>query len=263
MKYASGIWGNSRICVDTLPSPAFYFTAGMHYPQGRATRRAGRPQLAVFTTAVLMVVLGIGCSDDGGLPEEATARYLAAQQLYANGELGTAEERFRDISREFPEFSQARLMHAKTLIVSDRPAEAEPILTDLLAEQTSYREAELWLIRIFLQQDRLGEAAERLDALLAVDPQDPRLLHQRAIVFRREGELSEALDYLRRASSYREAFARVFLDLGSLYYQFGLPEEAAESLDDSLLLMPPDSILRQPVESLLGRIKENATGGAQ
>ena len=92
-------------------------------------------------------------------------------------------------------------------------------------------------------------------ALLGFDSQDQRLLYLMAQVKTDQGKLQDAITFLEKAGATEEELARVHIDLGRLYYRFGLDDRAHKELTRVLLLLPPASPLQKPVTDLLARIK--------
>ncbi len=218
-------------------------------------KRNGSVRIRALTAAVFLV-LTAGCR--WRTPDEETVGlYLKAKRSYEAGDLAEAKTLFLRITGESTRFYQARFMLGKTLFFLGEYGEAERQLNRTLRLRPDYREAELYLIRLLMYTGRHEEANARLRRLLAVDSADPRLLYIQATVFHREERLAEALEYLKKSALYGEEFARVFLDLGRLYYLFGREEDAARHLETSLALLPEGSVLARPVEELYSRIRDN------
>ncbi len=196
----------------------------------------------------------VSCSP-AQVPQEALKQYLAAEDFYVRGQVEAALAILSKVVGTHPQFSQARFMQAKCLYLLNRPREAETALTALVRDVPRYHEAQIWLARIQIQQGELIPAEKVLSELLSFDSQDARLLYLMAQVKTEQGKLQDAITYLEKAGATEEELARVHIDLGRLYYRFGLDDRAHEELTRVLLLLPPASPLQRPVTDLLSRIK--------
>lgn len=174
------------------------------------------------------------------------------------GQVEAALAVFSRVTQQNPRFSQARFMKAKSLYLLNRPTEAEKELKALVGQTPRYHEAQIWLARIMAQQGQTAEAEDLVAGLLSLDSQDARLLYIMAQVKTDQGKLQDAIVYLEKAGATEEELARVHLDLGSLYYRFGLDDKARAELDRVLLLLPATSPLQKPVTDLLSRIKQRS-----
>lgn len=213
----------------------------------------------IFLTLIFPILIIAGCRDDG-VSDETLKGYLEAKSIYIEGDLEKAESLFRVVTDTSPEFIQARFMLAKTHFFLGKPEEAKTMLTKLVNKNPDYKEAELFLIRILIQNDELDIAKNRIDRLLTLDSGDPRLLYQRAMIFQREEDITSALEYLKKAALFGEEYARVYLDLGRVYYVYQSDEHALRELGKCLVLLDDNSPLRHPVENLTERIIEEGGG---
>jgi tetratricopeptide (TPR) repeat protein len=203
---------------------------------------------------MLLVLLCSSCSPRE-VPPDAIKQYLQAEDFYVRGQVEAALAVFSKVSRQYPEFPQARFMQAKSLYLLNRTPEAKIELVDLVRRVPRYHEAQIWLARIEVQQGDLEAAEKRLAGLLSFDSQDARLLYLMAQVKIDQGRLQDAITYLEKAGASEEEIARVHLDLGRLYYRFGLDDRAHRELTHVLVLLPPTSPLQKPVSDLLTRMK--------
>lgn len=211
-----------------------------------------------FITAlvyILPVLLLAGCRN-GKISEEAVALYLKAKEYYTQGDLDQAESSFREAAAVSDDFYQAEFMLGKTLYFTDKKEEAEELFTRLLRRLPEYREAELFYIRTCMESGKTGEAVRRTEKLLAFDSADPRLLYLRAQLYQLEEDLSASIDYFNKAALFGEEFARVFLDLGRIYYIFGMFEKAEDNVRKSLFLLHEENPLKTPVRKLLVKMEE-------
>jgi tetratricopeptide (TPR) repeat protein len=224
-------------------------------------RRRNRPErsdtlrgfLSILGVLIAIPLL-VTCSSPQ-VPQDVLKQYLQAEDFYVRGQVEAALAIFSKVAKRHPEFSQARFMEAKSLYLLSRPREAEAVLGDLVRRVPRYHEAQIWLARIEVQQGELDKAEKLLGELLSFDSQDARLLYLMAQVKTDQGKLQDAITYLEKAGATEEELARVHIDLGRLYYRFGLDDRAHKELARVLLLLPPASPLQKPVTDLLTRIK--------
>jgi len=218
-----------------------------------AHRTSVRVPLLFSAIYLLLLLLILGCAPKPP-SQEAVKQYMQAEDFYVRGQVEAAAAIFSRVARENPGFPQAAFMHAKSLYLLNRSEEAEKILADLVTRTPRYNEGRIWLARIWLQQDKTAQAEKLLKDLLGYDSQDARLLYLMARVKSEQGHLPDAIVYLRKAAATEEEMARIHVDLGRLYYRFGLDDEAGGELSRALLLLPPNSALLKPVRELLARI---------
>ncbi len=190
-----------------------------------------------------------------GIPQEALSQYMQGEDFYVRGQIEAGLAIFSRVARQQPRFYQARFMQGKSLYMLNRPAEAEQVLDDLLRREPRYHEASIWLARIEIQRGETAAAEKGLVDLLSYDSQDARLLYLLALVKTDQGRLQEALTLLERAGATEEDLAQVHLELGRLYYRFGLNDKAHEELARVLLFLPPTSPLHRAVGELLSQVK--------
>lgn len=210
-----------------------------------------------ISTGIVAAVAGVlllnACSPSEP-PEAAVRRYMKGEDFYLKGQLEAAEAIFHRLAASYSAFYQSRFMDAKALYLLRRSGEAERTLEELVKDYPRYHEAGIWLARIEVERGEFDLADKRLSELLSYDSLDPRLLYLMAEVRRRRGNLNESITYLKKAASYEEEMARVHLDLGRLYYRFGLDVKARTEFDRVLFLLPSQSPLRRPVNVLLSQI---------
>ena len=207
---------------------------------------------AIVSVPVSMLLLG--CSFPR-VPEAALKQYMQGEDFYVRGQVEAALAIFSRVSQQQPSFYQARFMQGKSLYFLNRPKEAETVLAELVRREPRYHEAQIWLARIEVQQGETVDAEKRLADLLSYDSQDSRLLYLMAIVKSDQGKLQDAMTYLERAGATEEELARVHIELGRLYYRFGLNDKAHAELSRVLLLLPSTSPLQRSVTELLTQIR--------
>jgi tetratricopeptide (TPR) repeat protein len=209
---------------------------------------------SILLGALLASLLLAACAP-AKVPQDALKQYLQAEDFYVRGQVEAALAIFSKVARQNPQFSQARFMEGKSLYLLNKPKEAESVFVQLVRREPRYHEAQIWLARIEVQQGETEKAEKLLTELLGYDSQDERLLYLMGQVKTDQGKLQDAITYLEKAGATEEELARVHIDLGRLYYRFGLEDRAHKELTRVLLLLPPTSPLQKPVTDLLMRIK--------
>ncbi len=188
------------------------------------------------------------------ISEDETAAYLEAKKAYETGDLKHAEENLRQLIPRAPRFYQAHLLLAKSLFYQNKVEEADSVLSGLLKKEPRYREAELLFIRVLIRQEKYEDAEDSVKRLLAYDSSDPRLLYAQALLSDYRNDTADSLFFLKKAALFAEEFARVFIDLGRIYYLYGQDEEANRHLSTAIHLIPEESPLHNPVMQILATI---------
>jgi predicted Zn-dependent protease len=192
------------------------------------------------------------------VPEELLIAYARAKETYLRGDLPGAERELSALLTRRRGFHQAEFLLGKVYYFEGKLSEAQRTFTDLLKRNARYNEAELWLVRIALQQGDAQHAERKLEELLSYDPNDPRLLYLMGSLYQAKGDVKNALELYQRAAALGEELAKAHLESARLYYQFNLPERALKELRLCASLLSEDSLLREPVASLMQTLSKEA-----
>ncbi len=220
----------------------------------RRTRRLRLMRLAILLFGPLAA---LSCAQ-APLPEELLVAYAKAKETYFRGDLAGAERELSALLARRKDFHQAELLLGKVYYFEGKLSEAQRTVAGLLKRNARYREAELWLVRIAQSQGEVQRAEQELEELLAYDPNDPRLLFLMGSVHQAKGDVRSALELYQRAAAYGEELAKAHLESARLYYQFNLPERALKELRLCESLLSEDSLLREPVASLMQILSKEA-----
>lgn len=157
-----------------------------------------------------------------------------AQRAERSGDLVAARSAYRDILEKHPEYVPALHRLGVVLVRLEQSAEAidhlqkaanlEPPTSELLGD-LGYAQ--------FLHGD-LASAEKTLERALTLNPTDPRLLNNQALVVGFLGRESESLELFRRAGSEADAMN----NLGFIYAQRGELHKAKEHYVRALDLQP-------------------------
>ena len=203
----------------------------------------------------LIWVVFASCSRSPEFNEGTVQDYLAAKKLYTTGDLQKAEVKLQRLTVDSPYFYQGRFLLAKTYYYQKKTAMASEVLQRLLQDEPAHRDAELLYIRLLLGQDKIREAESRIDNLLSYDSEDPRLLYLKALTSQSREKTADTLHYLKQASLFAEEFARVYVDLGRIYYIYDRRRDAEKHISTALHLLPENSFMYRPVSELLKKIQ--------
>ena len=181
--------------------------------------------------------------------------YLNAKKAYLNRDFKRAEASFLKLSQKKHTFYQARFMLGKTYYLSGSFEKAAEVFTQLIADYPLYYEAELWLARTELSLARKDAAEARIKRLLSINSGDSRLLVLLARINKENNDIQSALANLQEAVLYEEEAAYTHLELGKIFYQFGMNDKAAKELEICLLMLSDDNIMKKAVTELITKIK--------
>jgi predicted Zn-dependent protease len=207
----------------------------------------------------IFVLLYMGCG-----PSEITLDtlepglvkdYMSAKKAYLNRNLKQALTGFRNLSQKQPLFFQARFMWGKTSYLTGNFEEAENVLKELLADYPLYYEAGLWLARTELSLGKKHEAETRIKNMLSVNSDDARLLILLAKINKENKDIQGALANLNQAVFYEEEVAATHLELGKIFYQFGMSDKALKELEICMLMLSENNIMKKSVGELINKIK--------
>jgi len=219
--------------------------------------RARLLRLIRFTILLFGSLAAISCVP-AAVPEELLIAYAKAKDTYLRGDLPGAERELSALLARRRGFHQAEFLLGKVYYFEGKLSEAQRTFAGLLKRNARYNEAELWLVRIALQQGDVQRAEKNLEELLSYDPNDPRLLYLMGSLHQAKGDVKNALEFYQRAAAFGEELAKAHLESARLYYQFNLPERALKELRLCASLISEDSLLREPVASLMQILSKEA-----
>jgi tetratricopeptide (TPR) repeat protein len=210
-----------------------------------------------FTILLPVSLTALSCVP-ARLPEQLLVAYTKAKETYLRGDLAGAERELSSVLARRRDFHQAEFLLGKVLYFQNKLTEAERVFTALLKGNPRYNEAQLWLVRIALARGDTRRAEQKLEELLSFDPNDPRLLYLMGSIAQARDDVKKALEFYQRAAAFGEELAKAHLESARLYYQFNLPERALEELRICATLISENSLLREPVTSLMQIISKEA-----
>ncbi|MDA3811114.1 MAG: hypothetical protein PF518_12400 [Spirochaetaceae bacterium] len=204
----------------------------------------------------MLVILFFSCSSKD-IPQEVLADYLIAKKSYESGEVKKANGIFKEISDNYSSFYQARFMYGKTEYFLENMEKSMEIFLEIKNDKTDFFDAAFWYGRLLLQTGNTDLAESEFLRLLSLNSQDPRIMYQLALIKTEKNDISSALDYLKKASLFKEEYAQVFLQEGKIFYSFDLYDKSIDSLNNSLALLPEQNILRPAIITLIEKVKND------
>ena len=117
-------------------------------------------------------------------------------------------------------------------------------------------------VRNLLTAGQLQPAAQLLDDLLAINPENPGLLHALATLRAAQWRNDDAISTLQQAITLHPDNAGLYYELGLQYLELGLTAEALEYHRRAAELAPDRPEFKQPLAALLLRLGEFDQAGA-
>jgi tetratricopeptide (TPR) repeat protein len=157
-------------------------------------------------------------------------------ELHAQGQLGRAEELYREITRRDPRNVQAWRLLGVIALQTGQPARAAEALQKALALDPAFAQAHNDLGTALYMLGRLDDALACHDRALALDPGDPGAACNRGNVLSALGRHEEAVASFDRAISAKPDYPEAFCNRGHALRALGRPVEALASYDRAIAL---------------------------
>jgi len=197
--------------------------------------------------SLLTLVALLSCGESGSAVPQ---KYVEAKLLYAQGRIDEAVRDLEALVAQAGSFAPARLLYGRALYFQGDYDRAGTVLTALRGDHPESVEASLWLVRTLVSKDRPAEAEQLLVRLLAVNPDDPRLAYQMALIRVNRNDLPGALGFLRAAATADEDLALIHYEAARVSFQLHDGPTARAELAQALGFLSPGSLLREPIERL-------------
>ena len=169
---------------------------------------------------------------------DAASRMAAGQAALEGGNLGKAEQEYRDAVALDPKSARARFGLGNVYVRLDRLSEAEQAFKAATAIDPQMAAAQANLGVVYYQLGQLGQAATALQDALRVEPDDPSTLYLLAAVRLQESNLAEAEKLLVQARDRKPDLPEVYYGLGVLYRLKGQKDDAIQAFEKFLSLGP-------------------------
>jgi protein O-GlcNAc transferase len=147
-------------------------------------------------------------------PQAGAPQVNRGNVLLDMGEGAKAEAVFAKLARSDPRNAELQRQLGRALQKQGKIDQAMVRWRQAVALKKTFVEAWLDLVGAFNEQHRQSQAHDVVDKALAANPDHPKLLEARAILFRRAGEL-------RKAEAYLMELLPRFPDAGWILYQLG------------------------------------------
>jgi len=202
----------------------------------------------LFSRVVSLMVLLVACADS---PERSAVNpaYLAAKVLYSQGKIDEAAKALEALLARDGSMAPARLLYGRALYFQRDYPRAKRVLEALQTDHPESVEASLWLVRTLMQLHSF-EAESLLARLLAVNPDDPRLAYQMALIREQKNDLPGARGFLLSAAAADEDLALVHFEAARVAFQLHNAGVAQAEITRALGFLDPSSLLRKPLERL-------------
>ncbi len=199
--------------------------------------------------------------------DESTENYWAlfyAGYLYARRQdLDKALEMYARIpvtSELYPDALESR---ALTLDEMGRVDEAVSLLESYLQEEPDADDVKYTLIGIYSRAKQYRKAMEAIDAILAVRPEEPRAIVQKAFVLDETGRTDDAVALLKEKIRTRKDHIRFYEALALILADSGKVQEAIGVLQDALKVDPENISLRFSLGTYYSRLEMHDEAIAQ
>ncbi len=185
---------------------------------------------------------------------QAQARLLVEQGLPA-----AAEESYRAAIANRPDDAQLKLdlaaLYAESL---KKPGQAVSLLREVVRLRPEMVEAQLQLGMALSMDGRTEEAGRVLDDALRREPNNPRVLHARALAHLKQGQAEKALELLDRALAQRKDYAAAVVARGDALQALGRGEQALEAYRRAIAMAPGSSLPHALMAQTLAHLKRPA-----
>ncbi len=233
----------------------------------------------IGSSSVLLVLL------QGLLSSAARNEFAAGGRAFEQHNYEQAQQHFRQVTGLAPEWARGWKALGVTLVLQNNVEAAEPALRKACELSPSEPDACYYLARALYARDRFVAALQVLQPLLAADPEPARIEEaiaqakeglgnsdeaegwyrkavgrdprRRALSFGRfllrEGRLSEALPWLKRAVQYEPESEAAHFALGRAYLEARSLDQAISELRQAVRLQPQDEAARRLLQKALSR----------
>jgi len=169
---------------------------------------------------------------------DAASHIAAGQAALESGDVGKAEQEYRDAVALDPKSARAPFGLGNVYVRLNRLPEAEQAFKAAIANDPKMAGARANLGVVYYQLGQLGQAATALQEALRIEPDDPSTLYLLAAVRLQENNLAEAEKLLVQARDRKPDLPEVYYGLGVLYRLKGQKDDAIQAFEKFLSLGP-------------------------
>lgn len=192
---------------------------------------------AALAAMLLVVVLSGACAGGGPQPTERADgplhHYQLARVYFEQGRIDNALEQIEISLEKDDTLPQTHFFKGYVFYNLERWEEAEPAFRKALEIHPNYTDARSFLADTLSRLGRHEEALTELAGALK-DPSypNPEKIHlNRAMVFKRLGRLSEAVESLQAAVAESPRYYRAHYEMARLYEEIRRPEDALRAFE--------------------------------
>ena len=169
---------------------------------------------------------------------DAASHIAAGQAALQAGNLGKAEQEYRDAVTLDPKSARGQFGLGNVYVRLNRLPEAEQAFKAAIASDSKMAAAQANLGVVYYQLGQLAQAATALQEALRIEPDDPSTLYLLAAVRLQENNLAEAEKLLVQARERKPDLPEVYYGLGVLYRLKGQKDDAIQAFEKFLSLGP-------------------------
>jgi tetratricopeptide (TPR) repeat protein len=198
-----------------------------------------------FLSTLIAVLLLAG-------PLAGAASVTKGRELYLSGDFEKAKAALQQALKANPSSNEARLWLGYTLLALEQHEEAIRLLEKLRPRMSSDEEYLFSVSEAYTRESR--NLAQRL---MRLGQRSARAQQHLAYRYHAEGNLKQAIESFRRATSLRPDLPGLHLDLAGILWEQEMYEEAAAELRKELTLNPHDFLANLRIGQYLLREKKD------
>ena len=188
------------------------------------------------------------------LDSDHSAIFAKAKTAWVAGRTAETRELLKTVVKASPGFVPAVFLAGKAAFFSKDYVRAAELLENTRRLQPSNLEAIIWLAQTRLQIDKDAEAESMVSEALAANPDEPRLSFLMATIYEKKDNLAGALGFLQAAERLEEDLGLIYLESARLRWRLGQNLEARLRLEKAKSILPVNSSLTAPVDTLLEKL---------
>ncbi len=160
------------------------------------------------------------------------------RQYHQAGDLGRAEEAYRQVLRDNGAHADARYLLAAVCHGQGKLDEAAALYREVLRDRPAHAEAHTNLGVLLSGRGQYGEAVACFERALQYQPGSAEAQFHLAAALRHQGQLDAAEGHYRQALRLRPAYPEALLGLGMTVGRLGRPGEAVTAFREAVRLRP-------------------------
>lgn len=168
---------------------------------------------------------------------ESERQYREALNYYKNMDFVNAEKECNKIASSSEIFLKGLLLKSKILFYTGRKKESVHLLNKIVKKKPCFIDAKFFLIKALIETKEYELAETILAKLTEENSSDFRVYALYSYLGKKRKDLKSRLYFQKKAEDCLAECAFVFLDLASIYKEFGMEKESIEYFDKAELLI--------------------------